>query len=353
MRRPAEVVRRRCQDFPVLSLIVVNLPDAPAPPLPATVLITGANGFIARALATRLRELGVAVRGVDLVASPADGVAAGNTVNPGPWAGQLAGVDAVIHTAALVSNAAPLEKAWEVNVLGTQRVLRAAATAGVPRFVHISSIAAYGFDFPDGVSESDPVRVSGYSYVDTKVNSEHVVLAAHAAGEIAATIIRPGDVWGPGSRPWTILPLEMIKKKQMVLPANGKGVFSPVYIDNLVDGMILALGAKGAVGQIYNLTDGYGISCSDYFGRLAAMAGGSVRTLPTPAALLLTTTLGAAQRRLGIPSELTAATVEMLKRTGTYSIAKARKELGFEPQVTMDDGMVRVQQWARAEGLIR
>jgi len=332
---------------------VVNLPDAPAPPLPGTVLITGANGFIARALATRLRERGVVVRGVDLVASPGDGVVAGNTVNPGPWAGQLAGVDAVIHTAALVSNAAPLEKAWEVNVLGTQRVLRAAVAAGVPRFVHISSIAAYGFDFPDGVSESDPVRVSGYSYVDTKVNSEHVVLAAHAAGEIAATIIRPGDVWGPGSRPWTILPLEMIKKRQMVLPANGKGVFSPVYIDNLIDGMILALGAKGAVGQIYNLTDGYGISCSDYFGRLAAMAGGSVRTLPTPTALLLTTTLGAAQRRLGIPSELTAATVEMLKRTGTYSIEKARKELGFEPLVTMDDGMARVQRWARAEGLIR
>ena len=82
-----------------------------------------------------------------------------------------------------------------------QRVLRAAVAAGVLRFVHISSIAAYGFDFPDGVTENDPVRVSGYSYVDTKVNSEHVVLAAEAAGEIATTIIRPGDVWGPASRP--------------------------------------------------------------------------------------------------------------------------------------------------------
>jgi nucleoside-diphosphate-sugar epimerase len=325
----------------------------PAPPLPATVLITGANGFIARALAARLRELGTAVRGVDLVAAPADDVVAGNTVNPGPWARQLAGVDVVVHTAALVSNAAPLDKAWEVNVLGTQRVLRAAAAAGVPRFVHLSSIAAYGFDFPDGVTESDPVRVSGYSYVDTKVNSEHVVLAAHAAGEIAATIIRPGDVWGPGSRPWIIIPFDMIGKGQMVLPANGTGVFSPIYIDNLIDGMILAIGSESAVGQIYNLTDGYGIPCADYFGRLAAMAGGKVRTVPTTAALVLTTALGALQRRLGMPSELTAATVEMLRRTGTYSIEKARTELGFEPLVSFYDGMVRVEQWARAEGLIR
>ena len=328
------------------------MPVRPAPPLPATVLITGANGFIARALAARLRELGTAVRGVDLVACPADDIVAGDTVHPESWADLLAGVDVVVHTAALVSNAAPLDKAWEVNVLGTQRVLCAAAAAGVSRFVHLSSIAAYGFDFPDGVTESDPVRVSGYSYVDTKVNSEHVVLAAHAAGEIAATIIRPGDVWGPGSRPWTIIPLEMIAKGQLILPANGTGIFSPVYIDNLVDGLILAIASNDAVGQIFTLTDGYGITCADYFGRLAAMAGGKVRTLPTPAALVLTTAMGAIQRRLGMASELTAATVEMLDRTGTYSIAKARGVLGFEPLVSLDDGMARVERWARTEGLI-
>ncbi len=245
----------------------------PSPEVPDRVFITGANGFIARSLAARLRELGAEVSGVDLVSSPADDVVAGSTVEPGPWEDRLTGVDVVVHTAALVSNAAPLDEAWEVNVLGTQRVLRSAVQAGVGRFVHISSIAVYGFDFDDGVDERDPVSVSGYSYVDTKVNSEHVVLAAQAAGEMATTIIRPGDVWGPASRPWTIIPLEMIAKGQLVLPAHGKGVFSPVHIDNLVDGVVLAVASKEAVGQIFNLTDGVGISCSEYFGRLAAMAG--------------------------------------------------------------------------------
>ena len=80
----------------------------------------------------------------------------------------------------------------------------------------------------------------------------------------------------PGEIAATIIPLEMIAKGQRVLPANGSGVFSPIYIDNLVDGIILALGAKDAAGQIYSLTDGYGISCADYFGRIAAMAGGKV-----------------------------------------------------------------------------
>ncbi|HTM83994.1 MAG TPA: NAD-dependent epimerase/dehydratase family protein, partial [Mycobacterium sp.] len=288
----------------------------PAPEVPARVFITGANGFIASALAGRLRELGAEVSGVDLTASPADHVVAGSTLDPTRWADRLSGVDVVIHTAAIVSNAAPLDKAWEVNVLGTQRVLRAAAEAGVSRLVHLSSIAAYGFEFRDGVDETDPIRVSGYSYVDTKVNSEHVVLAAQAAGEIATTIIRPGDVWGPHSKPWTILPLEMIRKGQLILPAHGHGVFSPVYIDNLVDGMILAISSEKAVGQIFNLTDGYGMSCADYFGALAAMTTGSVRTLPTPVAVRLAAAVGAIQRRLGISSELTPATVGMLNRTG-------------------------------------
>jgi nucleoside-diphosphate-sugar epimerase len=324
----------------------------PAPQVPARAFITGANGFIARSLAARLRELGSQVSGVDLAASPADHIVAGSIVDPTPWAEQLAGADVVIHTAALVSNAAPLDKAWEVNVLGTQRVLRAAAAAGATRFVHVSSIAAYGFDFPDGVEESDPVRVSGYSYVDTKVNSEHVVLAAHAAGHIAATIIRPGDVWGPASKPWTTIPLEMIGKGQMILPARGRGIFSPIYIDNLVDGMVLAVASQDAIGQIFNLTDGYGMSCADYFGRLATMAGGTVRTLPTAAALTLAKTLGAIQRRLGMQSELTAGTIGMLNRTGTYSTDKARTVLGYQPGVSFDDGMARVEKWARAEGLI-
>jgi len=324
----------------------------PAPQVPARVFITGANGFIAKNLASRLRELGAQVSGVDFVATPADGVIAGSILAPDAWADQLTGVDVMIHTAAIVSNDAALDKAWEVNVLGTQRVLRAAVAAGVKRFVHVSSIAAYGFDFPDGVDERDPVRVSGYSYVDTKVNSEAVVLAAHAAGEIDVTIIRPGDVWGPASKPWTIIPLEMIKKGQLILPAGGAGIFSPVYIDNLVDGTVLALSADAAIGQIFNLTDGYGISCAEYFGRLAALAGGKIRTLPTPLALAVATVGGAVQRRLGKHSELTAATIGMLNRKGTYSIAKARTVLGFEPVVSFDDGMARVEQWARAEGLI-
>jgi 2-alkyl-3-oxoalkanoate reductase len=331
-------------------------PDAtkaqrPAPDVPGRVFITGANGFIGRALATRLRELGAQVAGVDLRPDPDQGIVEGSTTEPERWAGAMAGSDVVIHTAAVVSNVAPLERAWEVNVLGTQRTLRAAAAAGVPRFVHLSSIAAYGFDYPDGADESYPVRVNGFSYTDTKVNSEAVVLAAHAAGEIDCTIIRPGDVYGPGSV-WVTEPLKMIRARQMILPNGGNGVFTPVYIDDFVDGMVLVVSSAAAIGEVFILSDGTGVACREYFGRLADMVGGRITTMPTALALGLANTVGLIQRRLGQQTELSAASVLMLNRQGAFSIDKARSGLGFEPLIDLTEGMDRTEVWARGEGLI-
>lgn len=321
------------------------------PEVPSRVFITGADGFIGRALADRLGELGAQVSGVDLRANPTRGILAGSTTDPDQWAEALQGIDTVIHTAAIVSNAASLDDAWEVNVLGTRRVLTAAAAAGVRRFVHVSSIAAFSFDYPDGVDETYPVRVCGHSYPDTRVNSEAVVMTAHAAGEIDATIVRPGDVYGPGSV-WVREPLKMIRARQMILPARGHGTFTPVYIDNLVDGILLTLTTEAASGQVFTLTDGYGVECREYFGRLATMAGGSVLCLPTSVALPIARAAGGLLRGLGQSSELADASVLMLSRTGQYSIEKARTVLSFEPRVTFDEGMAVVEAWARKEGLV-
>jgi nucleoside-diphosphate-sugar epimerase len=326
--------------------------ERPAPAVPSKVFITGANGFIGRALAVRLRELGAEVSGVDLKADPANHVVEGNTTDPGPWADILDGVETVIHTAAIVGTTAPYDEAWKVNVLGTRRVLEAAKAAGARRFVHLSSVAAFGFEFPDGVDETYPCRVTGIStYHDTKVNSEAVVLAAHAAGEIDVTVIRPTDVYGPGSV-WVREPLALVKSGQMILPDEGRGIFAVVYIDNFVDGMMLAISSEAAAGHIFTLGDAEAVTCAEYFGRLAAMADGKVRTMPVWLVTRLLGTLGAVQRKLGQASELSAAMMLLLNRPGGYSIEKARTMLGYEPLVPFEEGMRRTEEWARAEGLI-
>ena len=103
--------------------------------LPERVLITGSAGFIGRAVAEHLRDAGVAVIGVDRqTGSMPEGITAvaGDTTAPEAWAEHLDGVDVVIHTAAVVSNVAPLAQAWEVNVAGTARTLAAAQVPGTP-----------------------------------------------------------------------------------------------------------------------------------------------------------------------------------------------------------------------------
>ncbi len=320
-------------------------------PLPAIVVITGALGFIGRHLHDRLAREGVTVRGVDLTADPARGVVAGTVTEPAGWAGLLEGADALVHTAALVSNVAPLDRAWTVNVLGTARVLEAAAAAGVPHVVHLSSIAAFGQDFPDGVTERHPPRLTGASYADTKVNAEAVVLAAHAAGRIQVTVLRPGDVYGPGSRPWVLIPIELIRRRQALLPDRGRGIFSPCYVDNLVDAILLALAEPAARGEVLTITDGVGVTCAAYFGRLAALVDGQVTLLPTAVARPLALAAGALTRAAGRDSELGAASVAMLLRRGTYSIERARAVLGYEPAVDLDEGMRRVAAWLDEQGL--
>ena len=134
--------------------------------------ITGGAGFIGRALGERYRALGAEVVAIDVRSDDPD-VVVGDTSVPGAWQDAFDGAEVVVHTAALVSNTSGLQRAWEVNVLGTRHVLDAAVRAGVRRVVHLSSVRAFSdVDFPAEVDEHHPVRPDGHEYVDTKIASE-------------------------------------------------------------------------------------------------------------------------------------------------------------------------------------
>lgn len=317
------------------------------------VFVTGALGFIGRALLERYCAAGVEVAGIDRQADTALGVVAGDVLEPDSFRDRLRGCDVVFHTAAVVSNVASEEAFWRVNVLGTRRLLEACAAEGVGRFVHLSSVAAYGFDFPDGVDETYPLRPNGNHYVDTKVASEQVVLQAHAAAEIECSIVRPADVYGPGSRPWTVLPVEMIRAGQFLLPESGRGIFSPVYVDNLIDGLEAVASNEAASGQVFILGDGVGVTTAEFFGHYARMCGrGPVRTLPTPLAKGVAAIAGAVLGALDRATEVSAETMRMLARCGTYSIEKARRVLGFEPKIDLAEGMQRTERWLADRGML-
>ena len=315
---------------------------------PARAFVTGALGFIGRAVSRRLRERGIEVRGMDVRSEPDLDVVGGDVAMEGSWQRHAAGCDLVVHTAAIVSMRPDPGPIWDVNVLGTRRALDAARDGGAQRFVHLSSVTAFSFDYPDGVSEAHPIRPNGVPYVDTKVASEQVVLQAHAAGELPCTVVRPGDVYGPGSMPWTVWPVEELARGRLLLPAFGRGVISPAYVDNLVDGILLAGEREEGAGQVFTIADGVGVTTAEFFGHYARLLDKPLRRVPT----VVSRALAAAVMRLPGDGEVSPAAVAYVAKKGTYSIAKARRMLGYEPAVHLEEGMRRTTDWLRAEGYV-
>ena len=290
---------------------------------------------------------------MDVRANPGLGVVAGDISEPGAWQEHAQGCDLVVNTAAYVGFGGDLDAVWRVNVLGTRRTIDAAARGGAERFVQFSSVTTFGFDYPDGVDESYPVRLTGNPYPDSKIASEQVTLQAHVAGDVAATIIRPGDVYGPRSRGWTVLPVKMIKSGQMILPDGGRGQIGPVYVDNLVDGVALAAASAQGVGEIFTIADGITVDIGDFFGHYARMLGKpSPRTLPMPLARTIAAAGGRIEKALGRDTEMSGASMEYLAKRGGYSIEKARRILGYEPKVGLEEGMRRCEDWLRTEKLL-
>lgn len=321
--------------------------------MPSKVFISGALGFIGSVLAEHYREAGMEVRGVDVRAEPSLGVVAGDISTEGGWQEHARGCDLVINTAAYVGFGGELDAVWRVNVLGVRRMIDAAARGGAERFVQFSSVTAFGFDYPDGVDESYPVRLTGNPYPDSKIAAEQVTLQAHVAGDVPVTIVRPGDVYGPRSRGWTVLPVKMIKSGQMVLPMGGHGQIGPVYVDNLVDGVMLAAGSEKAVGEIFTIADGFAVGIGDFFAHYSRMLGRPrPRTLPTPVARTIAMAGGRVEKALGRDTEMSAGSVDYLAKRGAYSIEKARQVLGYEPKVGLEEGMRRCEEWLRSEGLL-
>lgn len=318
--------------------------------------VTGAGGYIGLRLVTRARALGLEVRGLE--ASPAAAeraraagaeVIVGDVGDPGPVAALCAGAAAVVHTAAIVAGGGDLAKFRAVNVEGTRAALAAAAAAGAKRFVHLSSVMVYGYSYPPFVDETGPQREEGNAYCTTKIESERLAFAAHRPGGMEVVILRPGDVYGPGSPAWVVGPIEAMRKRVFALPDGGKGVVNHLHVDNLVDAIFLALTREGVGGEAYNLTDGQATTWRDFYGRIATLIGKKrVPSLPTATLVELARKAEEAARARGEEPEPLVDRIMLLTRPHAVSIEKAKKRLGYAPRIGLEEGMAQIAAWLAA-----
>jgi nucleoside-diphosphate-sugar epimerase len=257
----------------------------------------------------------------------------------------LKGAELVVHTAAYVREWGEMEEFVRVNVGGTANLLDAARDAGADRVVHLSSVVVYGYDDEEEQDESAHRRNVGIPYIDTKSASDRLAIRR------GAIVVRPGDVYGPGSVPWTLRPAQLLGARQLALPGRGDGTMLPAYIDDLVESIVLAL-QQGKPGEAYTAWDGNPVSFRDYFERLAKAIGAKPpRRLPRPLLHAIAGATEAIAKARGEPPTFGRHGITLVDRRGTASNRSAREGLGWEPKVDLDEGLRRSAAWLREEGL--
>ncbi|MFB6263355.1 MAG: NAD-dependent epimerase/dehydratase family protein [Bradymonadaceae bacterium] len=324
-----------------------------------TVGVTGAGGFVGGHLVGELTARGYEVIGLDCDPDAEETV---RRAGAEPVIGDVRDrktveavcrrCDSVVHTAALVGEGGAIERYRAVNVRGTRSLAQAAASSGVDRLLHLSSVMVYGFEYPREVDESGPLRGEDNPYCTTKIESERVVQSVEATSDLEVVIARPGDVWGPGSDPWVVRPLEWMRRHLFVLPDGGRGRLDPIYVDNLVDALI-ALLDRGQSGEAYNVTDGRSMQTREYFGRLAEWLGRE--KVPTCPGNWLEVAFGTVETgfdALGLEPPARRAALNFLTRPHPYSNEKLTRNIGYTPEVTFEEGLERTERWARDRGLV-
>ncbi|NWF61807.1 MAG: NAD(P)-dependent oxidoreductase [Fischerella sp.] len=319
-----------------------------------TLLITGIGEFIGLRTAELAIAKGMKVCGLQSSTDKAKKaqnlgakVMIGSITDPANAELACQGTDIVIHTDEIAKEGGSIEEFREVNVGGSINIAKAAKTAGVKTFVYISSALVYGFNYPNRVTEDGPLSGENNPYCQTKIEAEKALLQLNNPPNFGVIIIRPGDVYGPGSIPWIVRPLSLMRQKLFAYANDGQGVINHVYIDNLIEAIFLAL-EKETYGEIFNITDGQETSWKEYFIRLAEMAG-----LPAPFSLpkdelkLFLKLRYQGQKLFRKQADILPEVVDFMTRPYAYSIEKARKTLSYEPTINLEQGMQLTQEWLK------
>lgn len=315
------------------------------------IFITGASGFIggaiARALASdhevlamsrsetsdaRIKQLGAEPVRADLATLEA---------------GDLPECDQAIHCAAFVDAWGTRERITQINIEGTARTLAAARAAGARRFLHMSTEAVLwrGQDLID-VREDHPYpERTPYLYSETKAEAERLVRAANGVGGMETVMLRPRFVWGPGDQ--TLAPeiRAMAAKGGFMWIDGGRAQTSTTHIDNLVRGARLVL-ERGTGGEAYFVTDGEVRSFREFLPELMNAYGVDLgeRSVPSIIARPIAALIEGLWRGLRLSSTppLTRHAIDLMSCDCTLDTTKIEDELGYEPVVSVAEGLRRL-----------
>lgn len=322
------------------------------------ILVTGATGLIGNRVVARLLREGVQTRALLLPndASPADwgdavDVRRGDVTDALSVRRAMEGARTVVHLAARVGDWDAPSAYEQVTVRGTEHVLGAAATAGA-RAVLASSVVVYGHHLGEKVcDEEHPMGRAMGPYSRSKQEQEHIARRLEGLQGLKVTIVRPGNVYGPGSLHWVDLAVNHLRAERPCLVGGGHALAGLGYVDNVADVFVLAAGHAAAIGRTYNANDDLKVTWRRYFTELAELAGAPPpRAMPRSVARLASVMLDkgyrALRRRQRPP--LTREAFNLVASNHRVPIARARRDLGYAPAVSYEQGMNAVAAYLQA-----
>ena len=275
----------------------------------------------------------------------------GDITDPDTLKGTMDGCDAVVHIAGLI-HPKRIKDLSAINEQGTKNVLAEACRAGVRRFIYISSNSPMGFNRPPDstFTEESPCRPY-MNYGKSKYRAEQAVKEAQASGKIETVILKACWFYGPRQPARQTKFFNMIKSGKPIIFGDGSMRRSMSYVDNLVQGIVLAMEVEGAAGSSYWIADERPYTINEIYGTVADLLGvEELRPRKIPAFISsLCQCADFCLQRVGLYNQEIHVASEMA-RSIACSVDKAKRELGYKPEVELREGMRRSIEWCRAHG---
>ena len=325
----------------------------------AKVLVTGASGFTGSNLCRRLVRDGEQVLAFVRATSRTDALEAlgveCRVVDIGSRAyvsDNFGGISAVYHIAATYRvEHADLSEFRRVNVEATRNLLDAAGTAGVSRFVHCSTVGVQGQIDDPPATEEYRVQPADH-YQETKHEGE--MLAREYAGRgLPVTVVRPVGIYGPGDTRFLKL-VRGIYRGRFVIIGSGETLYHLTYIDDLVEGFVLAGRKPEAVGEVFTIAGRRYTTLNELVTLIADVLEKPRPKLKIPFAPIFAASVACERvcRTVGVNPPMYPRRVEFFSKDRAFDISKARRLLGYEPRVELEEGIRRTAEWYKTHGMM-
>jgi nucleoside-diphosphate-sugar epimerase len=322
------------------------------------VLVTGATGFTGSYLCKALLKKGYSVKALVRKSSKREALKKldveyleADLSKPNTIKGKIKNVDIVFHIAALYrQEGISKDLFFKVNLDGTQALLDESIANGVKRFVHCSTVGVQGEIENPPATEEAPYK-PGDHYQESKVLGEKLVLAYFGDNKIDGVVVRPVGIYGPGDTRFLKL-FKHIYKGNFKMIGKGSVLYHLTFVEDLVQGIILAGETQKASGQIYTLGGNEYLPLKDLVKMIAEIFQRPVSRIHVPIWPVFSLALLCEMvcRPFKIEPPLYRRRLDFFTKDRAFDISKAKKELNYEPKTPLREGLKITADWYIKEG---